>query len=51
MDLMGSSVATVSISIGPFEGPGAFVVDFDTASNFAGQVGLEVKMPRVIKSR
>ena len=43
MDLMGSSDATVSISIGPFEGLGAFVVDLDIASNFAGQVGFGSK--------
>ena len=39
MDLMVSSDATVSISIGPFKGLGAFVVDFDIASDFANEVG------------
>jgi hypothetical protein len=39
MELMVLADATVSISIGPFEGLGAFVVDFDIASNFAGKVG------------
>jgi hypothetical protein len=50
MDLMGSSDATVSISIGPFEGLGAFVVDFDIANNFAGQVGFGSKDAAGIKS-
>jgi hypothetical protein len=50
MELMVLADATVSISIGPFEGLGAFVVDFDIGSNFAGKA-LDVKMPRVIKSR
>jgi len=39
MDLMVLSDATVSLSIGPFERLGAFVVDFDIASDFAGEVG------------
>ena len=43
MDLMVSSEATVSISVGPFEGLGAFVVDFDIASDFAGEVGFGSK--------
>ena len=43
MDLMVLSDATVSISIGPFEGLGAFVVDFDIASDFAGEVGFGSK--------
>ena len=51
MDLMVSSDATVSISIGPFKGLGAFVVDFDIASDFAGEVGFRSKDAAVIKSR
>jgi hypothetical protein len=43
MDLMVSSDATVGISIGPFEGFGAFVVDFDIAGDFAGEVGFGSK--------
>jgi hypothetical protein len=43
MDLMVSSDATVGISIGPFEGLGAFVVDFDIAGDFAGEVGFGSK--------
>jgi hypothetical protein len=43
MDLMVLSDATGSISIGPFEGLGAFVVDFDIASDFAGEVGFGSK--------
>ena len=39
MDLMVSSDATVGISVGPFEGLGAFVVALNIASNFAGEVG------------
>jgi hypothetical protein len=39
MDLMVLSDATVSLSIGPFERLGAFVVDFDIASDFVGEVG------------
>jgi hypothetical protein len=38
MDLMVLADATVSISIGLFERLGAFVVDSDIASNFAGEV-------------
>jgi hypothetical protein len=43
MDLMVLSDATVSLSIGPFERLGAFVVDFDIASDFAGEVGFRSK--------
>ena len=43
MDLMVSSDGTVGISIGPFEGLGAFVVDFDIAGDFAGEVGFGSK--------
>jgi hypothetical protein len=43
MDLIVSSDATVSISVGPFEGLGVFVVDFDIASDFAGEVGFRSK--------
>ena len=43
MDLMVSSDATVSISVGPFEGFGTFVVGFDIASDFAGEVGFGSK--------
>src|SRR5262245_34973876 len=43
MDLMVSSDATISISVGPFEGLGVFVVDFDIASEFAGEVGFGSK--------
>ena len=43
MDLIVSSDATVGISVGPFEGLGAFVVGFDIASDFAGEVGFGSK--------
>ena len=43
MDLMVSSDATLGISVGPFEGFGAFVVDFDVASDFTGEVGFGSK--------
>jgi hypothetical protein len=43
MDLMVSSDATVSTPVGPFEGLGAFVVDSDIASDFAGEVGFGSK--------
>jgi hypothetical protein len=43
MDLMVSSDATVSISVGPLEGLGVFVVDFNIASDFAGEVGFGSK--------
>ena len=36
---MVSSDATISLSIGPFERLGAFVVAFDIASDFAGEIG------------
>ena len=41
MDLMVLSDATVGISIGLFERLGAFVVDFDMGSDFAGEIGVE----------
>src|SRR5262245_54775440 len=43
MDLMVSSDTTVGISVGPFERLGAFVVGFDIASDFAGEVGFGSK--------
>jgi len=43
MDLMVSSDATISLSIGPFERLGAFVVAFDIASDFAGEIGFGSK--------
>ena len=43
MDLIVSSGATVGISVGPFERLGAFVVNFDIASDFAGEVGFGSK--------
>jgi hypothetical protein len=43
MDLIVSSDATGGISVGPFERLGAFVVDFDIPSDFAGEVGFGSK--------
>src|SRR5215207_1422733 len=43
MDLMVSSDAAASISIGPFKGLSAFVVGFDIASDLAGEVGFGSK--------
>src|ERR1700754_2340772 len=43
MDLMASSDATVSISVSPFKGLGALVVDFDIAGDLAGEIGFGSK--------
>ena len=50
MDLMVLSDATVGISIGLFERLGAFVVDFDMGSDFAGEIGVESEDAAVVKS-
>jgi hypothetical protein len=49
---MVSSDATASISLGPFERLGTFVVDFAIErAILRAKSALEVKMPRGIKSR